>query len=168
MVKRFAEQTILFFSVLKWVALATVVGATVGLSTTLFLKTLSWATALTHRYPHYYFLLPLAFFLSALTIRYLAPDAEGHGTEKVIEAVHKRSGRIKAIVVPVKLVATVMTIAAGGSAGKEGPAAQIGAGLSSLFSDLVKFEDADRKKLVICGISLWKKQPLGSSPGAKL
>ncbi len=94
MVKRFAEQTILFFSVLKWVALATVVGATVGLSTTLFLKTLSWATALTHRYPHYYFLLPLAFFLSALTIRYLAPYAEGHWTEKVIEAVRRaRRGR---------------------------------------------------------------------------
>ncbi len=153
MARRLTEQAILFFSVLKWVVLATVVGAMVGLSTTLFLKVLSWATTLTNQYPHYYLLLPVAFFLSALTIRYLAPDAEGHGTEKVIEAVHKRSGRIRAIVVPVKLVATVITIAAGGSAGKEGPAAQIGAGLSSLFGDLVRFDDTDRKKLVICGIS---------------
>ena len=36
-------------------------------------------------------------------IKYLAPGAEGHGTEKVIEAVHKQSGRIKPMVVPIKL-----------------------------------------------------------------
>jgi H+/Cl- antiporter ClcA len=41
----------------------------------------------------------------------------------------------------------------GGSAGKEGPCAQIGAGLSSLFADVLKLDDHDRKKLVICGIS---------------
>jgi H+/Cl- antiporter ClcA len=88
-----------------------------------------------------------------LVVKYLAPDAEGHGTEKVIEAVHKHSGRIKAAVVPVKLVATIITIAFGGSAGKEGPAAQIGAAVTSTLSSLLRFDDGDRKKLVICGIS---------------
>ena len=44
-------------------------------------------------------------------------------------------------------------MASGGSAGKEGPCAQIGAGLSSVFADLFKFNDSERKKLVICGIS---------------
>ena len=83
----------------------------------------------------------------------MAPDAEGHGTEKIIEAVHQRSGKIRLMVVPVKLVATVITIAFGGSAGKEGPAAQIGAAVSSAFSDLLRFDSKDRKKLVICGIS---------------
>lgn len=86
-------------------------------------------------------------------VKYLAPDAEGHGTEKVIEAIHKRSGKIPILVVPVKLVATIITLATGGSAGKEGPCAQIGAGLTSLFSDLLRFDDRDRKKMVICGIS---------------
>jgi hypothetical protein len=85
--------------------------------------------------------------------KYLTPDAEGHGTEKVVEAVHKQSGKIKASVVPVKLFATIITIAAGGSAGKEGPCVQIGTGLSSLFADLLKFDDPDCKKLVICGVS---------------
>jgi H+/Cl- antiporter ClcA len=82
-----------------------------------------------------------------------APDAACHGTEKVIEAVHKRMGKIPLAVVPVKLVATVITIAGGGSAGKEGPCAQIGAGLASMFADLLRVDDADRRKLVICGIS---------------
>ncbi|HBO84466.1 MAG TPA: voltage-gated chloride channel, partial [Deltaproteobacteria bacterium] len=86
-------------------------------------------------------------------MRYLAPDAGGRGTEKVIEAVHKQSGNIKALVVPLKLITTVLTIASGGSAGKEGPCAQIGAGLSSIFANLFRFAEGDRKKLVICGIS---------------
>ncbi len=98
-------------------------------------------------------LIACRFFLSALMVKYLAPDAKGHGTEKVIEAVHKRSGRIPAAVVPVKLAATIVTLAVGASAGKEGPCAQIGAGITSIFSDIFRFNDHDRKKLVICGIS---------------
>ena len=74
-------------------------------------------------------------------------------TEKVIEAVHKHSGKIKAAVVPVKIIATIITLASGGSAGKEGPCAQIGGGLSSIFADLFKFNESERRKLVICGIS---------------
>ncbi|PIU57842.1 MAG: hypothetical protein COS89_03480, partial [Deltaproteobacteria bacterium CG07_land_8_20_14_0_80_38_7] len=139
--------------VLKWFILATIIGSIVGLATVLFLKALNWSSLQTSAYNYYYLLLPVAFFISALTIKYIAPDAEGHGTEKVIEAVHKRAGRIKPAVVPVKLFTTVITIASGGSAGKEGPCAQIGAGLSSIFSDILRMGDVDRKKLVICGIS---------------
>jgi len=151
--RRFTEEVILFISIIKWVFLASIIGVVVGLSTTLFLKILNWSRILGERQPYYFLLLPIALFLSAAIIKYLAPDAEGHGTEKVIEAVHKHSGKIKAMVVPVKLVATIITLAAGGSVGKEGPCAQIGGGLSSIFADLFRFEDGDRKKLVICGIS---------------
>ena len=150
---RISEQTVLFVSIIKWLFLSTVIGVIVGLSTTGFLKLLNLSIETTHKFPYTFLFLPLAFFLSALIVKYLAPDAEGHGTEKVIEAVHKNSGRIKAAVVPVKLAATIITLAAGGSAGKEGPSAQIGAGLASIFADIFKFDDADRKKLVICGIS---------------
>ncbi len=124
-----------------------------GLSTTVFLKLLGYSIAAANGYRYYFLLLPAALFLSALVVKYLAPDAQGHGTEKVIEAVHQHSGRIKASVVPVKLVATIITIAFGGSAGKEGPAAQIGAAVTSTLSGLLRFDDRDRKKLVICGIS---------------
>jgi H+/Cl- antiporter ClcA len=54
--------------------------------------------------------------------------------------------------VPVKLLATVVTIASGGSAGKEGPCAQIGAAITSLFADALRLDDKDRRRLVICGI----------------
>jgi H+/Cl- antiporter ClcA len=147
------EGSVLFVSVVKWFVLATLTGAIVGVSTTVFLKVLAWSLTLAGRYPYSFVLLPAAFLISVVLIKKLAPDAEGHGTEKVIEAVHVASGRIRATVVPVKLVATVVTLACGGSAGKEGPCAQIGAGLASSFADLLKLSDHDRKKLVICGIS---------------
>ena len=153
MKKRFKEESVIFISVLKWLFLASVMGIIVGLAVTGFLKILHTSIIFTNGYNYYYLLLPVALLVSTVVIDFLAPDAGGHGTEKVIEAVHKRSGKIKAMVVPVKLVTTVITLALGGSAGKEGPCAQIGAGIASFFSDIFRFSDVDRKKFVICGIS---------------
>lgn len=150
---KITEESVIFVSILKWFVLASIIGTIVGISTTLFLKVLEWSIHQADRLAYFFLLLPIAFLLSSLLIKYLAPGAEGHGTEKVIEAVHKDSGRINPMVVPIKLLATVITVAAGGSAGKEGPCAQIGAGLASLFASVFHFDDLDRKKLVICGIS---------------
>ncbi|MBN1824551.1 MAG: chloride channel protein [Endomicrobiales bacterium] len=151
--QRLKEESVLFISILKWFVIATAIGSVVGFSTTFFLKSLEWGIKSAGRFNYYYLLLPLALPLSAIIVKYLAPEAEGHGTEKVIEAVHKRAGKINPLVIPVKLVATVITIASGGSAGKEGPCAQIGAGFSSVFAGIFRFNDRDRRKLVICGIS---------------
>ncbi|HQJ15512.1 MAG TPA: chloride channel protein [Candidatus Omnitrophota bacterium] len=153
MKRRIKEESILLYSVAKWVFLSIIVGCMVGVSTAIFLKALSWSSDTAGQHAYYFFLLPAALFISALLIKSFAPDAEGHGTEKVIEAIHKQNGVIKAEVVPVKLAATIVTIALGGSAGKEGPCAQIGAGIASTFARLFRFDTHDRKKLVICGIS---------------
>ncbi len=147
------ESTLLFISIVKWVFLATLAGTIVGFPTALFLKYLRITSDWTAGWEHYYLLLPVAMFASAVLVKYLAPEAKGHGTEKVIESIHRRAGRIPLAVVPVKLVATLITLALGGSAGKEGPCAQIGAGITSAFSQLFQFNDHDRQKLVICGIS---------------
>ncbi len=151
--KKVLESSVLFISISKWIFLASIAGIIVGFSTAIFLKLLGVSMEFAKGYKYYFVLLPLAMFLSVIIVKYLAPEAEGHGTERVIEAVHKRSGKINPLVVPVKLVATIITIALGGSAGKEGPCAQIGAGLSSAMSDILRFDDKDRRKLVICGIS---------------
>ncbi len=153
MKKKILEQSILFISVVKWFLLASIVGIMVGFSTTLFLNWLEKSISVMSQSNMYFFLLPAAFFLSSVVVKYIAPEAEGHGTEKVIESFHKHSGKINPLVVPIKLGVTIVTIAAGGSAGKEGPCAQIGAGLASIFSSLFRFNKRDRQKLVICGIS---------------
>lgn len=153
MKKKVMESSILFVSIVKWLFLASCAGILVGISTTVFLKALESGISFASGYRYYFVAIPAAFVLSVLLVKYLAPQAEGHGTEKIIEAVHRHSGKINPLVVPVKLIATVITIAAGGSAGKEGPCAQIGAGICSTVSDILRFDDRDRKKMVICGIS---------------
>ncbi|WP_292654528.1 chloride channel protein [Nitratifractor sp.] len=141
-------------SVTKWLILSSGVGIIIGAIVTLFLNILAYGESARSLLPfHYYYLLPLGLLLSVWLTRRFAPDAEGHGTEKVIEAVHKRHGKIDVAVIPVKLLTTVVTLVTGGSAGKEGPGAQIGAGTASAISDLLRFSKRDRKKLVICGIS---------------
>lgn len=153
MKRKVLEGSVLFVSIVKWLLLATCIGVIVGISTAVFLKLLGFGIEGAAQFRYYYVLLPAALALSVVLVQTFAPDAEGHGTEKIIEAVHRHSGKMNVKVVPVKLAATIITISFGGSAGKEGPAAQIGAALASAFSDLLKFGDRDRKKLVICGIS---------------
>jgi H+/Cl- antiporter ClcA len=138
------EESIIFYTILRWFVLATIIGIIVGLSTTLFLKVLDWSITLSKQYPYYFVLLPIAMFFSILLTQYFAPTAEGHGTEKVIEAVHKQSGKMEMMVVPVKFVTTIITVALGGSVGKEGPCAQMGGGLASLLADAFRFDDRDR------------------------
>ncbi len=148
------EQFTIFLSVMKWLFLSIIIGVLIGSMVTMFLNILHYSENSRSLLPfHYYYLLPFALLLSTWVVRKFAPEAEGHGTEKVIEAVHKKNGKIDIAVIPVKLFATVITLFSGGSAGKEGPGAQIGAGVASLFSEIFHFSKKDRKKLVICGIS---------------
>ncbi len=152
--RHITEQTAIFFSVSKWVFLSSIIGVIIGATVTLFLKILSYGDVSRSFIPfNYYYLLPVALVASVWLTKKFAPTAEGHGTEKVISAVHKDDGKIDVSVIPVKTLTTVLTIFAGGSVGKEGPGAQIGAGMASLISSLLKFKKQDRKKLVICGIS---------------
>ena len=100
-------------------------------------------------------LLPLVAALgglcSGLIVFSLAPEAEGHGTDAAIAAYHK--GRsIRPRVPLVKLVASAITIGTGGSGGREGPIAQIGAGFGSLLGKLLKFRLADRRVLLAAGM----------------
>jgi len=151
---RLTEETALFASVAKWLFLSTVIGLVVGAGVSLFLKAIEYFIDRQGSLPfHYYFFLPLALFLSVYLVKKFAPDAEGHGTEKVIQAIHEKDGKIDVAVIPIKVLATIITIAAGGSVGKEGPSAQIGAGVASVFATFLKFSDEDRKAIVICGIS---------------
>jgi H+/Cl- antiporter ClcA len=153
----YTEHTALLISTSKWALLGTASGVCVGFGTRGFLWLLEASTArvasLMDGIAPVYFLLPLALPVGVWLVRRFAPEARGHGTEAVIAAAHQRFGKIDWRVVPVKLVATILTLAFGGSVGKEGPAAQIGAALTSLFADLFRLSNEDRRRLVICGIS---------------
>lgn len=153
----YTEHAALFVTTLKWALLGSIAGLCVGWGTRGFLWALDAASGTTDRaFPpgslRPFHLLPIALPVCVWLIRSFAPSAKGHGTEAVITAIHQRSGRIDWRVAPVKLLATVTTLAFGGSVGKEGPCAQIGAAITSLFADILRLKDQDRRRLVICGV----------------
>ena len=81
----------------------------------------------------------------------IAPEAGGEGTDAMIEAFHHAGGFIRKRVPLVKVLASALTIGSGGSAGKEGPIAQIGAGLGSILASLMNLKPRDRRILVLAG-----------------
>jgi len=81
-----------------------------------------------------------------------APETRGHGVPEVIEALILRHGRIRSRVAAIKILVSSITIGSGGSAGREGPIAQIGASIASITTRLVKLDPYSSRLLVACGL----------------
>ncbi len=87
-----------------------------------------------------------------IVVKY-APEAKGHGVPEVIEAYALREGKIRFRVPLLKSVASAICIGSGGSCGREGPIAQIGAGAGSAVASVLNFDKRERRTLVVCGLS---------------
>ena len=122
----------------KWLVLGALIGLVAGLGAVLFARAIHLATevllggiagyvppgpvgegepivrAMTRPW-----LLPvvttLGGLVSGIIVFTLAPEAEGHGTDAAIQAIHHDAGRLRGRVAPVKLVASAITIGSGGS-----------------------------------------------------
>lgn len=90
--------------------------------------------------------------LSGLLVYTFAPEAEGHGTDAAIDAFHNRRGQIRARIPIIKMIASAITLGTGGSAGREGPIAQIGAGFGSCLGGWLKLSSRDRRILLAAGM----------------
>ena len=80
-----------------------------------------------------------------------AREAKGHGVPEVMEAVAMRGGRIRPRVAAVEVLASSITIGAGGSAGREGPIVQVGSALGSTVGQVLRFSEERVVTLVACG-----------------
>lgn len=90
--------------------------------------------------------------LSGLIVHFLAREAAGHGTDAAIDAYHRNRGVIRARVPLVKIVSSALTIGSGGSGGREGPIAQVGAGFGSLLGSWLHLPERDRRVLLAAGM----------------
>ena len=90
--------------------------------------------------------------LSGWLVYTFAPEAEGHGTDAVIEAYHMKRGEIRSRVPIIKMVASAITLGTGGSGGREGPIAQIGAGFGSYLGAKLKLSVSERRLLTVAGL----------------
>lgn len=122
-------------------------------------------------FTHWYWWVPVATTVGGLVtgvlVYTLAPEAEGHGTDAAVKAFHQTNGRMRARVPFVKGIASAITIGSGGSAGREGPTAQIAAGIGAIVGSFFKLPDDERRYIVLmgmaAGLSAIFKSPLGTA-----
>ncbi len=89
--------------------------------------------------------------ISGLLVYTWAPEAEGHGTDAFIDAFHNKHGFVRTRVPFIKAIASVITLATGGSAGREGPIAQIGSGIGSWLGRTFKFNIREIRLMLLAG-----------------
>ncbi len=90
--------------------------------------------------------------ISGFLVYTFAPEAEGHGTDAAIKAYHRNRGRIRPRVPIIKLFASALTIGTGGSGGREGPIAQIGAGFGSFIGNKLNLDDNECRIIMAGGL----------------
>jgi chloride channel protein, CIC family len=172
----------------KWLVLGTIVGIIAGLGAVVFYEALRLATYFFlqglagykvplpasegGRAASSYFARPWAIPLTAcvgalagaILVFKVAPEAEGHGTDAAIAAVHHNPRGVRMRTVFVKIVASALTIGSGGSGGREGPTGQISAGFGSFLARFLDLSPSDARITVASGIG----SGIGSIFGAPL
>lgn len=93
-----------------------------------------------------------AFIVGAIVVRF-APEAKGHGVPEVMAAYSRQGGSMRARIPLLKGLASAVCIGSGGSCGREGPIAQVGAGAGSAVASFMKLGKKETKTLLVCGLS---------------
>lgn len=106
--------------------------------------------------PLHLWLIPLIPAIGGLLAGFLisrwAPEAAGHGTDEAVDAFHRKRGVIRGRVPIIKTIASALTLGSGGSGGREGPIAQIGAGFGSFLASRLSLPERERRILLAAGV----------------
>jgi len=137
---------------LKWLLIAGTVGILSGSASALFLTSLNLVTETRIQHPWLLWLLPAGGALVSLLYLKIGKDS-GRGNNLIIEQIHSGNGAVPLRMAPLVFFGTLTTHLFGGSAGREGTAVQMGGSLSEWVGKLFKLQPADRKIILMCGIS---------------
>jgi H+/Cl- antiporter ClcA len=141
----------------KWLAIYLIVGGIVGSATAFFLQSLDYVTLLRTNHIWVVYFLPMAGLLIGLLYYYYG-DAANKGNNLLIETHQSLENGETPKPIPFKMapmvfISTLLTHIAGGSAGREGTAVQMGGAIADQFTAIFKINAADRKTILIIGIS---------------
>jgi len=104
--------------------------------------------------PWLFFIVPtIGGLLSGAIVFAFAPEAEGHGTDAAITSYHFKRGEVRARVPIIKALSSAIRIGTGGSGGREGPIAQIGAGFGSILAKILNLSTYERRILMASGMA---------------
>jgi len=144
-----------FLYLLKWVVISLLVACIVGSATAWFLMALDFVT--TWRSHHIWIVnfLPLIGLAIGLAYHYYGAETK-KGNNLILEAHQSTDTLVKPIpllMAPLIFISTLLTHLAGGSAGREGTAVQMGGAIADQFTNLFKLNAAERKTVLIIGVS---------------
>ncbi|MGG3306011.1 voltage-gated chloride channel family protein [Paenibacillus lautus] len=137
---------------IKWIVLGSVVGLMTGSASAFFLYSLDYVTSLRMENPWLLFFLPFGGAVVSY-LYYKFGKSSTKGNNLILEQIHGGTESVPLRMAPLVLIGTLITHLFGGSAGREGTAVQMGGSLSEWFGKLIRVTPADRKILLICGIS---------------
>ena len=135
----------------KWLFIAVITGITGGIIGSLFVLGVTKANLFW--YAHRWMTLALPFAGLAIIFLYNKFHFQkAKGTNRIIETIRDQE-ETPVIVGPLIFVATMLTHAFGGSAGREGAAVQIGGSIGAGYAKVMKLDQKDKSLAVICGVS---------------
>ena len=142
---------------LKWIAIYLLIGGIVGTATAFFLQTLDYVSLFREKHIWLVYFLPIAGLMIGLVYYYYG-EAANKGNNLIIETHHSLEHGETPKPIPFKMapmvyLSTLLTHIVGGSAGREGTAVQMGGAIADQFTGLFKLNTADRKTILIIGIS---------------
>ena len=143
-----------FFSMkamIKWLAIASMIGVIVGLVASAFGHALIGVNALRAAHPLTALALPFGGLLIVFLYRFFH-DADDKGTNMVIASIHS-SSNIPFRMAPLIFASTVITHLCGGSAGREGAAIQLGGSIANKIGKRMKLSANDQHIIIMCGMS---------------
>ena len=134
----------------KWAVISVVTGLVGGIVGSFFHLSVNLVTQL--RIDHIWLLLlmPLAGLLIVALYRWTG--MEGKGTNDIIHSIHFGE-KVPLVLTPVIFIATIITHAVGGSAGREGAALQIGGSIGWNVGRLFRQDEKDIRVATMCGMS---------------
>ena len=136
---------------LKWVIYAGIIGLLVGGVGIVFHHGIDIATHLRGEFPKIIWLLPVA-GMAIVLLYSVTGMGKDRGTNQVLVAV-REGDRLKLRTAPLIFVSTILTHLAGGSAGREGAALQLGGSLAAYVGRLMRLDGKDGRVMVMCGMS---------------
>ena len=93
----------------------------------------------------------IGILISMLIIRYLIKDDISHGVSKILSAISKKGGQIKAHNMFSSMITSGFTIGFGGSVGAESPIVYTGSAIGSYISSVFKLNPTQVRLLIGCG-----------------
>ncbi|MBR5301960.1 MAG: chloride channel protein [Clostridia bacterium] len=151
---------------IKWLAIATMIGVIVGAIASAFGHTLIAVNHFRAAHPMIILGLPFAGLAIVFLYRYFKDQDDG-GTNWVIASIHS-SKRIPFRMAPLIFGTTVITHLFGGSAGREGAAIQLGGSIANKLGKRMKLNENDQHIIVMCGMSAGFSALFGTPMAATL